>query len=214
MTEFKHKLILYSTIVFLVVFIFIQRSCTAQTIQNTTKQKVWTKEKKGEFPSVTAIIKESNKKDSIVYRNKVVKTENPFNKKLAEDFIASQKENDSLKALKLYLNAIEEKEKTYTFDNKDVTIEVYTKTRGDILKITPKYTLKSVEHEVEVLQKETVFAAFAGVGLETTTTLERLTPEVSVGFQNKKGTVLLFKYGITDKSVGVSYIHRFINIKK
>ena len=214
MTEFKHKLILYSTIVFLLVFIFIQRGCTAQTIHNTTKQKVIVPEKKGEFKNPTAIINIKGKKDSIVWKNKIIRTENPFNKKLAEDFILSQKENDSLKSLKLYLDAIEEVDGTYVFDNKDLKLEVYTKTRGEILEIIPKYTIKEREEIVQVKEKRTVFALYAGAGLNTTTTLEKLTPEVNLGFQNKKGSILTFKYGITDKSVGVGYSLRIKNYKK
>ena len=93
-------------------------------------------------------------------------------------------------------------------------LEIKTKTRGDILKITPNYTIKEREEVLQVKSKESVFAIYAGLGLETTTTLEKLTPEVNLGMQNKKGDLLLLKYGVTDKSIGVSYIHRFINIKR
>lgn len=211
MTDFKHKLILYVTIGLLIVALFIQRSCSAQT---TVKQKVVVPEKRGEFKNPIAIINNKGKKDSIVWKDNIIKTENPINKKLAEDFISSQKENDSLKSLKLYLNAIEERESEYIFDNKDLKLEIKTKTRGEILKITPKYTIKEREEVLQVKSKESVFAVYAGLGLETTTTLERLTPEINLGVQNRKGDLLLLKYGVTDKSIGVSYIHRFINIKK
>lgn len=211
MTDFKHKLILYITIGLLFISLFIQRSCSAQT---TVKQKVFVPEKKGEFKNPIAVINTKGKKDSIVWKDKIIKTENPVNKKLAEDFIASQKENDSLKSLKLYLNAIEERDSEYIFDNKDLKLEIKTKTRGEILKITPKYTIKEREEVLQVKSKESVFAVYAGIGLETTTTLERLTPEINLGVQNRKGDLLLLKYGVTDKSIGVSYIHRFINIKK
>ena len=165
MTELKHKIILYVTIVVLSVALFTQRSCSAQT---TIKQKVVVPEKKGEFENPVSIVNEKGKKDSITWKDKIIKTENPINKKLAEDFILSQKENDSLKSLKLYLNAIEERESEYIFDNKDLKLEIRTKTRG----------------------------------------------EVNLGVQNKKGDLLLLKYGVTDKSIGLSYIHRFINIKR
>lgn len=211
MTDLKHKIILYIAILILVIALFTQRGCSAQT---TSKQKVIVPEKNGEFKNPVAIINEKSKRDSVIWKDKIIKTENPINKKLAEDFIASQKENDSLKSLKLYLNAIEERESEYIFDNKDLKLEIKTKTRGEILKITPKYTIKEREEILEVKSKESVFAIYAGLGLETTTTLERLTPEVNLGIQNKKGDLLLLKYGVTDKSIGISYIHRFINIKR
>jgi hypothetical protein len=66
---------------------------------------------------------------------------------------------------------------------------------------------------VEVKQKQTVFAVYVGGGLETTTTLDKLTPKVNIGIQNKKGDILSVHYGI-DKSIGISYNLRIINIKK
>jgi len=211
MTDLKHKLILYTTILSLIIIIFVQRGCSAQTSQS--KQKVIIPEKKGEFKNPSAIINSKGKKDSIVYKDKVVVTENPFNKKLAEDFILSQKENDSLKALKLYLNAIEEREQTYVFDNKDTKLEIYTKTRGEILNITPKYTIKEREETVTVKNKEIVFALYAGGGLKSNITLGELNPTINLGAQNKKGDILYVQYG-TDKSIQIGYNFRILNIKK
>lgn len=211
MTDFKYKLALHLTILGLLVYIFIG---TQKKSESISKQKVVVPERKGEFKNPTAIINYKGKKDSIVWKDKVIKTENPINKKLAEDFITSQKENDSLKSLKIYLNAIEEVDRTYVFNDKYLKLEVATKTRGKILKIIPKYTIKEREEIVQVKQKETVFALYAGAGINTTTTLDKLTPEVNIGFQNKKGNLLTFKYGITDKSVGVGYSLRIINYKK
>jgi hypothetical protein len=211
MTDFKYKLTLHLIILGLLVFIFIGSQKKAE---NTTKQKVVVPERKGEFKSPSAIINIKGKKDSIIWKDKIVRTENPINKKLAEDFIASQKENDSLKILKLYLDAIEEVDGTYVFNDNYLKLEVATKTRGKILKITPKYTIKEREEILQVKQKETVFALYAGAGLNTTTTVEKLTPEVNLGFQNRKGSILTFKYGITDKSIGIGYSLRIINYKK
>jgi hypothetical protein len=211
MIKNNYKIIPYLVILGLLVYIFI----SPQKNQNkTATQKVIIPEKKGEIKNPIFIIKHKGVKDSIIWKDKIIRTENPVNKKLAEDFIASQKENDSLKSLKLYLNAIQEVDGTYVFNDKYIKIEVNTKTRGEILKISPKYTIKEREEIVQVKQKETVFAIYTGAGLSTTTTLEKVTPEVNLGFQNKKGSILSFKYGITDKSVGVGYSLRILNYKK
>lgn len=211
MTDLKHKLILYTTILTLVAIIFVQRSCSAQTSQS--KQKVIVPEKVGEFKSPIAIINKKGTKDSIVYRNKTVVTENPFNKKLAEDFIVSQKEKDSLKALKLYLNAIEEREQTYVFDNKDTKLEIYTKTRGEILKITPKYTIKEREEILDVKSKETVFALYSGVGISNNTQLNNFAVEAHIGLQNKTGDILSVGYD-TQKNISIKYSIQLFKIKK
>lgn len=212
MTEFKHKLILYTAILSLMIIVFVQRSCSAQTPQ-TTKQKVIIPKKEGEFTTPTAILHDKSKKDSIVWKDKIIKTENPFNKKLAEDFILSQKENDSLKALKLYLDAIAEKEETQIFDNKDIKLEIKIKTRGELLGVIPKYTIKEREEVLDVKSKETVFAVYAGAGLKTNVELGVLSPTANLGVQLKKGDIISLQYGL-DKSIQVGYSFRILNIKK
>src|SRR3990172_7160897 len=94
MSEFKHKLILYTAILSLLIIVFVQRSCSAQTPQ-TTKQKVIVPEKKGEFTTPVAIFHKKEKKDSIVYKTIVVKTENPVNKELVEKLKEALKKKDT-----------------------------------------------------------------------------------------------------------------------
>lgn len=211
MTDLKHKIILYITILSLLLIIFVQRSCSSQNSQ--IKQKVVIPEKYGEFRIPTDIINHEGKKDSVVYKNKVIITDNTFNKKLAEDFILSQKENDSLKALKLYLNAIEEKEQTYIFDNKDTKLEIYTKTRGEILNITPKYIIKEREETVLVKNKETVFALYAGGGISNNTSLNNFIAEAHIGLQNKSGDIISAGYD-TQKNISIKYSRQIFKIKK
>ncbi len=113
----------------------------------------------------------------------------------------------------MYLDAIQEKDGTYVFNNSDLKLEVRTVTRGEILSIKPIYTIKKSKVDVEVKQKETVFAVYAGGGLTTTTTLNKLTPQATIGIQNKKGDLYFTSAG-TDGTIQVGFIHRFINIKK
>lgn len=58
-----------------------------------------------------------------------------------------------------------------------------------------------------------MFAVYGGIGLGTTTDLNKLVPNITIGFQNKQGDIISGSMG-TDKSIQVGYIHRFINIKK
>jgi hypothetical protein len=142
-----------------------------------------------------------------------VRTENPFNKKLAEDFIKSQKDNDSLKALNLYLKAIQEVDGTYVFDNKDVKLEITTKTRGEILKITPKYTIKEREETVIVKNKETVFALYAGGGVSDNLQFNNFAAEVHLGIQNKSGDIITAGYD-TQQNISIKYSTQLFKIKK
>lgn len=214
MKELSHRIILYVTIVSLIAIIFMQRSCAPQIEKYNSRQEVVVPKKEGDFSKPVTIIKRSViRKDSIIWKDKIIKTENPINKKLAEDYIKAQKERDSLKALNLYLKAIEEKEETYVFNNKDLKLEIDTKTRGSILSIKPKYEIKEREQVVPVKQKETKFALYTGASLEYITSLEKLTPKASIGIQNSKGSILSVEMGL-DKSVQIGYSVRLINIKR
>lgn len=213
MKEISHNIILYITIVFLIGVIFIQRSCAPQIAKYNAKQEVLILKKEGKFSKPTLVIKKDSKKDSIKWKDRFIKTENPINKKLASDYIQAQKENDSLKALKLYLGAIEEHEEKYTFDDKNLKLEINTKTRGKILNILPKYEIKEKKEIVNVIQKETKFALYTGVSLEYITDMNRLTPKVTLGIQNKRGDILSIETG-SDKSVQIGYSVRLINIKR
>jgi hypothetical protein len=210
MTDFKHKAILYTTILILLVALFTMKSCSAQSAKGTAVQKVIVPEKKGDFSRPVAIIQGKRKKDSVVYKNSVITTENPINKELYKKYIETK---DSLGRVKIYLDAIEEREQTQIFDNKDVKIEVYTKTRGQLLELKPKYTIKEREEQVQVKQKQSVFAVYTGLAVEASTSLNKLVPKAQLGLQNKRGDVLSLYYS-TDKSVGIGYTFRIINIKR
>lgn len=170
-------------------------------------------EKKGEFEKPVTIIK-YRKRDSIVYKEgDTVFTENPVNRDLAERFKKLQKEKDSLSTFKLYVDAIQEREQTQVFDNKDIKLEVYTKTRGTILEVKPKYIIKEREELVEVKTKQTVLAVYAGTEVKSTTSLEKVSLGASIGIQSKSGTII--SAGIfTDKTIQVGIKFRILNIKK
>lgn len=213
MKEYGHRIVLYLTIMGLLSVIFMQRSCASQIKQYNASQQVVIPEKKGEIDKPVAIIHEKSKKDVVEYKGKTIITENPVNKKLVEDYIKAQKENDSLKALNLYLNAIGEKNETRVFDNKDLNLKVITKTRGEILEMKVDYTRKPFNEIVPVVQKETKFALYAGASLDYTSEINKLTPKAIIGLQNRKGDILSVGVG-TDKSIQLGYSFRLINIKR
>lgn len=213
MKEYGHRIVLYLTIVGLLSVIFMQRSCAPQIKQYNASQQVTIPKKEGSFDKPVAIINDKSKKDSVIYNGQKIVTENPVNKKLVEDYIKSQKENDSLKALNLYLKAIEERTETRVFDNKDMKIKVNTKTRGEILNMKVDYERKEFTENVKVQEKETKFALYAGAGLDYTSDLNKLTPKAIIGIQNSKGDIISVGVG-TDKSIQVGYSFRLINIKR
>jgi hypothetical protein len=179
--------------------------------KQTTQVTIETPAKSGSFEKPTEVIPGIAKKDSIVYKKgKTIYTENPINKKLAEDYL---KATDSIKRLKLYLDAIQEKDGTYVYDNKDLRLEIYTKTRGELLEIKPKYNIKPAELKVDVPVKQTVLAMYGGLEILNNSTLSNLAVKAEVGIQNKKGTI--FTVGADTRSnyyVGAKV--KFLDIKK
>lgn len=181
------KNVLYVVGIFFILFIFASIKQCSEGSKTTTPVKIETPIKNGSFDKPTAVIPGIKVKDSIIYKKgKVIYTENPINKKLADDYL---KATDSIKRLKLYLDAIQEKDGTYVYDNNDVKLEIYAKTRGELLELKPKYTVKSMEIKADVPQKETVFALYGGLELSNNATLTNLSVKADVGVQNKKGTI-------------------------
>lgn len=204
------KNVLYVIGAFFVIYLFtLVKQCSEP--KQTTPVTIETPAKSGSFEKPTEVIPGVAKKDSIVYKNgKTIYTENPINKQLADDYL---KATDSIKRLKLYLDAIQEKEGTYVYDNKDLKLEIYAKTRGELLEIKPKYTIKPTEVKVDVPVKQTVFAMYGGLELINNANLNNLGVKAEVGIQNRKGTI--FTLGADNRSnyyVGAKV--RIFDIKK
>jgi hypothetical protein len=204
------KNLLYVIGIFFVIYLFtLVKQCTEpkETIPTTVEIPA----KSGSFKEPTKVIPGVAKKDSIVYRDgKTIYTENPINKQLAEAYL---KATDSIKRLKLYLDAIQEKDGTYVYDDKDLKLEIYAKTRGELLELKPKYTIKKTEVKVDVPVKQTVFAMYGGLELGNNSILNNLSVKADVGIQNKKGTI--FSVGADTRGnyfVGAKV--KFLDIKR
>lgn len=204
------KNVLYVIGIFFVIYLFtLVEQCSEP--KQTIPVKIETPAKSGSFEKPTEFIPGVAKKDSIIYKKgKTIYTENPINKQLAEDYL---KATDSIKRLKLYLDAIQEKDGTYVYDNKDLKLEIYAKTRGELLEIKPKYTIKPSEVKVDVPVKQTVLAMYGGIEVGNNASLTNLTVKADVGLQNKRGTI--FTVGADTRSnfyVGAKI--KFLDIKK
>jgi hypothetical protein len=204
------KNVLYVIGAFFIIYLFtLVQQCSEE--KETTPVTIETPAKSGSFEKPTEVIPGVAKKDSIVYKKgKTIYTENPINKQLADDYL---KATDSIKRLKLYLDAIQEKDGTYVYDNKDLRLEIYAKTRGELLEIKPNYTIKPVEVKVDVPVKQTVFAMYGGLELGNNSSLSNLSVKADLGIQNKKGTI--FSIGADTRGnyfVGAKV--KFLDIKK
>jgi len=196
----------------LLAILFIQRGCENKE-PVIKKQEVIIPKKEGSFEKPTKVIEGKSKKDSVVWKDKIIRTENPVNKKMASELIEALKYKDSLKVLKLYLSAIEERDGTYVFDDKNLNLEVATRTRGTLLSIKPKYTIKEQRIEVPVKQKQQVFAMYAGFGISDNIQLNNFAVQAEVGFQNKKGDIISAGYD-TQKNISIKYSKQLFKIEK
>ena len=203
----KQKLILYSIIAALLIVVFSMRNCSGKTTETIT---VKTPEKVGKIDSPIAIVKGVIKHDTIYYKGKTIITENPINKKLVDAYTS---QNDSLKRLQLYVDSIEEREQTQTFDNKDIKVDVWTKVRGTLLDQKIFYKVKSQEIKVEVPKKETVFAIYAGGGISDNALLNNFSAQAEIGLQLKSGDIISAGYD-TQKNISIKYTKQIFNYKK
>jgi len=159
-------------------------------------------EKVVEIQTETKIKYIKSKPEIIKIAGKEVEVENPVNIELAENF---NKQTDSIKKLKLYLEAIAEKEQVRTFDKDGVTVDVKTKTRGDILNQSISLTIK--EQKIEVPKKEDNFGFLLSSGLMQNQATKNINFEAGAGIRIKKVGILL--KGNTNREIGISLIKEF-----
>lgn len=206
MILFLKKHFQYFIIVILVIMLLFPKYCN--------KDNVSTRDKKIIIPEVIDSISKPivinnypPKKDSVIYKKgKTIYTENPINKKMAQELIQALKDQDSLKVLKLYLSSIEEREQIRIFNDKNLNIEVYTKVRGQLLdqKIS-KYIINEKEVKTNIEIKESNFAIYAGGNFQYNSDI-KITPNIQLGVQIGKRLIITGGYGL-DKSyqAGVLY---------
>ena len=199
--EIFKKYIWQILLVIAVIVIFLQRSCSRPN--DTQKIEITIPEKRGELLKNTIQINHKQK-DSIVYiKGSTVYTENPINKKLAEDFKNLQKESDSLGLFKKYVDAIQIKKQTTIFDNKDITIEVDTEVQGQLLNIHPRYVIKEQKIKVETPIR-TRTKVYIGVGFSDNIRLNNFIAQGEIGLQIKKDIISIT--ADTKQNFGVKYL--------
>ena len=159
-------------------------------------------EKTVEIQTETKIKYLKSKPIIIKIAGKEVEVENPFNVELAERFI---KQTDSINKLNLYLEAISEKEQIRTFDKDGVTVDVKTRTRGDVLNQSISLLIK--EQKIEVPKKEDSFGFLVTSGLMQNQANKNINFEAGVGIRIKKTGILV--KGNTNKEIGISLIKEF-----
>jgi hypothetical protein len=125
--------------------------------------------------------------------------ENPINDSIVNElYIAT----DSITLLKKYLNAVGEKEQTKTFEKGNLTVNVKSKTRGDLLEQSIDYTIK--EHKIEVPKPKDNFSFLLGGGVKQNIVDKKLNFGVDAGVRVKNVNVIF--NANTNKEIGITIL--------
>lgn len=191
--------------------------------RGTTIQKATTKEVSGSFKPKDVVNKPiytvvKTKKQPYINSEQLKNDEflqNEIDKLLAENekqLNEFANANDSLQLL-LYEKSIQLNEFSQTFDDDKIKIDVSGISQGTVKNIKANYTIKPQKIEVEVKQKERVFALKTGLEYGNSIELNKGLFKANLEFENRKGN----SYGIgydTDKRIWVGYKMTIFEIKR
>lgn len=197
-------------IIMILILIFFVGRCSKDDIIKTYPVKIIVPGVSGKSDTINNPIPLITTKDSLVYKDKVLYTENPYNKELANKYLSLKSETDKLHE---YLKTIQIKEYSIPFEDDNIKITGHFKTQGELLSTQYDYDIKPKEIIALVPQKETKLALYAGGNVGTNIDLNKAIFNAQIGIQNAKGDIYTIQYG-TDKSIQVGYQFRIFNIKK
>jgi len=210
-TSIKHLATLYIVIGLLIFSLFLQNSCYNNKFKdkiNTTihipaKDGVFVKIKPHEIKYDTII------KDTIIYKDKKIIIDNT-DKEIVKNYLLAK---DSIEKLNILLSAVKIRRYQEKFDDNNLSITIDTETTGTLNWIKPSYIIKEQSITVPVINKETIFAIYAGGGLYNNRQLNNPGIKLDLGIQLKKGDIIEGSYDL-NKNIYLSYKKQLINIKK
>lgn len=190
-------------ILILVVFFFLGR-CTSPV--ETKIVTVTIPAKEGSSPIIINPKPVYYSKDSLVYRDTVLYTENPFNKELAENYTRLENEKDKLLA---YLNSIQIRKYSVPFENDTIKIVGNVEVQGELKSIKYDWIVKSFKTDVEFKVPKPTMNLLVGGSIENNIDLAKFNINAKVGLQRKNGDLILGSYGFFDKSIEAGYMFKF-----
>lgn len=177
-------------------------------------------------------LQRSCKGDKVVYRDNIVKQYDTifYPKEIATKYITKyktikgdtitikgrvdtvvvkefEKSTDSTKT-QMFIDATKIRQYTNDFNDSVADVSIFTETKGELLKIAPKITIKA-----RLPEKKTVFALYGGGGMYLDKDFN-LGYKINIRLQNKRGDLMSGSYDPINKVIFAEYDFRFINIKK
>ena len=209
------RLIIGIVVGLIIASFFLGRCSRIRPIQEI-EMPVIVPAKSGEFKSPDILVPiETKEVTKILYKDSIMYVPT-VNQDLVDAYIKTLEENDKLKSLNLYTDAIKINKYETVFDNKDLKLTVKSTVEGKLLELSPEYTIKEQNIIVPIKipePKKQVFAMNVGAVINTTKDLSKIDPAVQLQLVNKKGSILSASYSI-DGVVSVGYSIPLFSIKK
>jgi hypothetical protein len=146
-------------------------------------------------------------KDTLIYKDSLIITENPFNKDLADKYINLESETERLKE---FIKSIELRKYQIPFENDTIKIVGDVEVQGELKSLKYNWVIKQRTLDIPVKIKKPTMNLLLGSGVSNTVALDKFNINANLGIQRKNGDLILGSYGIFDKSIQVGYL---INIK-
>ena len=146
-------------------------------------------------------------KDSLIYQDSLIYTENPFNKELADKYSKLESEKDKLIA---YLNTIQIRKYKVPFENDSIKIIGNIEVQGELKSLNYDWTIKQKILDIPIEIKKPTMNLLLGGSVSNTIKLDKFNFNANLGIQRKNGDLILGSYGVFDKSIQVGYL---VNLK-
>ena len=146
-------------------------------------------------------------KDSLVYKDTIIYTENPLDKELINRYVKLESEKDKLIA---YLNSIQIRKYKIPFENDTIKIIGNVEVQGELKSLNYDWTIKQKTLNIPIEIKKPTMNLLFGGSVSNSIELDKFNFNANVGIQRKNGDLILGSYGILDKSIQVGYL---INLK-
>ena len=146
-------------------------------------------------------------KDSLIYKDSLIVTENPFNKELASKYTSLESETERLKE---YIKSIEFRKYQIPFENDTIKIVGDVEVQGELKSLKYNWTIKQRSDDIPVEIKKPTINLLLGGSVSNTVKLDKFNFNANLGIQRKNGDLILGSYGVFDKSIQAGYL---VNLK-
>ena len=141
-------------------------------------------------------------KDSLIYKDSLIVTENPFNKELADKYINLESETARLKE---YINSIQVRKYQIPFENDTIKIVGDVEVQGTLNSLRYNWTIKERKLDVPVKLNKKTWGVLIGGGISNTKELDKFNFTGNAGVQTNNGNIILGGYSF-DQSISLTYL--------